>query len=162
SPFRAQHDGYLSRYLDTGERRIIGIGRIVVGERKDGSTFPMELAVGEVRSERGRVFTGVVRDLAERQATDTRFQELQAEGVRVARRGATRALAAPLAHELSQPTSASANYRRGAKRLLDRAAIQEPRASDALEKAPDQALRAGEISRRLRDFRSRGESERRL
>src|SRR5690606_16409291 len=79
SPFRAQHDGYLSRYLDTGERRIIGIGRIVVGERKDGSTFPMELAVGEVRSERGRVFTGFVRDLTERQATETRLQELQSE-----------------------------------------------------------------------------------
>lgn len=162
SPFRAQHDGYISRYLDTGERRIIGIGRIVVGERKDGSTFPMELAVGEVRSERGRVFTGFVRDLTERQATETRLQELQSELVHMSRLSAMGEMASALAHELNQPLSAIANYLSGAKRLLDRSGIQEPRAADALEKAADQALRAGEIIRRLRDFLSRGEGERRV
>jgi two-component system, LuxR family, sensor kinase FixL len=161
-PFRIQHDGYLNRYLDTGERRIIGIGRIVVGERKDGSTFPMELAVGEVRSERGRVFTGFVRDLTERQETETRLQELQSELVHMSRLSAMGEMASALAHELNQPLSAIANYLSGAKRLLDRAGVNEPRAGDALEKAADQALRAGEIIRRLREFLSRGEGERRV
>ncbi|MDZ4690838.1 PAS domain S-box protein [Terricaulis sp.] len=161
-PYRTQHDGYLDRYLDTGERRIIGIGRIVVGERKDGSTFPMELAVGEVRSERGRVFTGFVRDLTERQATETRLQELQSELVHMSRLSAMGEMASALAHELNQPLSAIANYLSGARRLLERAGVDEPRAGDALEKAADQALRAGEIIRRLRDFLSRGEGERRL
>ncbi|MGE3839908.1 MAG: PAS domain S-box protein [Hyphomonadaceae bacterium] len=160
--FRTQHDGYINRYLDTGERRIIGIGRIVVGERKDGSTFPMELAVGEVRSDRGRVFTGFVRDLTERQATETRLQELQSELVHMSRLSAMGEMASALAHELNQPLSAIANYLSGARRLLERAEVNEPRANDALDKAADQALRAGEIIRRLRDFLSRGEGERRV
>src|SRR5262249_39542742 len=63
APYRQEHDGYLERYRKTGERRIIGIGRIVVGERKDGSTFPMELAVGEAKAGSERLFTGFVRDL---------------------------------------------------------------------------------------------------
>src|SRR5436190_1351327 len=50
APYRTHHDSYLDRYLTTGERRIIGIGRVVVGERRDGSTFPMELSVGEMIS----------------------------------------------------------------------------------------------------------------
>jgi PAS domain S-box-containing protein len=58
-PDRDAHDGYIRRYLQTGERRIIGVGRVVVGERKDGSTFPMELAVGEVKSTGRKAFTSV-------------------------------------------------------------------------------------------------------
>ena len=77
SPYREAHDGYLERYLRTGERRIIGIGRVVVGERKDGSTFPMELAVGEMKSGDRCFFTGFIRDLTERQKTEARLQELQ-------------------------------------------------------------------------------------
>lgn len=160
-PYRAAHDGYIGHYLDTGERRIIGIGRIVVGARKDGSTFPMELAVGEVRSERGRLFTGFVRDLSERQATETRLQELQAELVHMSRLTAMGEMASALAHELNQPLSAMANYLSGARKLLARQEGADPRADEALEKAAGQALRAGDIIRRLRDFLARGEGERR-
>ena len=85
SPYRESHDGYLERYLRTGERRIIGIGRVVVGERKDGSTFPMELSVGEMRSANERYFTGFIRDLTERQKTEARLQELQTELVHISR-----------------------------------------------------------------------------
>lgn len=64
-PDRSAHDGYIAHYLRTGERRIIGLGRIVTGSRKDGSTFPMELNVGEANTNGERVFTGFIRDLTE-------------------------------------------------------------------------------------------------
>lgn len=160
SPYREQHDGYLGRYLTTGERRIIGLGRVVVGVRRDGSTFPMELAVGEMRSGDRRHFTGFIRDLTERQQTEARLQELQAELVHISRLSAMGEMASALAHELNQPLSAIANYVKGSHRLL--AARSDPdteRLRDALDKAAEQALRAGEIIRRLRDFVARGETE---
>ena len=163
SPYRENHDGFLERYRATGERRIIGIGRVVVGQRKDGSTFPMELAVGEMQSGDRRFFTGFIRDLTERQQTEARLQELQSELVHISRLTAMGEMASTLAHELNQPLSAISNYLRGSKRLLeDNRDEKSALMRDALEKAADQALRAGQIIRRLRDFVSRGESERRM
>jgi two-component system sensor kinase FixL len=163
SPYREQHDGYIGHYLRTGERRIIGIGRVVVGQRKDGSTFPMELAVGEMKSGNARFFTGFIRDLTERQETEARLHELQAELVHVSRLTAMGEMASALAHELNQPLSAIANYMKGSRRLLE-ATIDARGAQvrDAMDKAAEQALRAGQIIRRLRDFVARGESERRV
>jgi two-component system, LuxR family, sensor kinase FixL len=161
-PYRDGHDGYLDHYKTTGERRIIGIGRIVVGERKDGSTFPMELAVGEMRSSGERFFTGFVRDLTERQDTQTRMQELQAELMHISRLTALGEMASTLAHELNQPLSAIANYLSGGRKLLERETPDMVRAAEAMEKAADQALRAGQIIRRLREFVSRGESDREI
>ncbi len=163
APYRENHDSYLNRYKNTGERRIIGIGRVVVGQRKDGSTFPMELAVGEMRSAERRFFTGFIRDLTERQQTEARLQELQSELVHISRLTAMGEMASTLAHELNQPLSAINNYLKGSRRLLEgaddeRSAVMR----DALDKAADQAMRAGQIIRRLRDFVSRGESERRV
>ena len=163
SPYRENHDDYMHRYMTTGERRIIGIGRVVVGQRKDGSTFPMELAVGEMKSGDRRFFTGFIRDLTERQQTEARLQELQSELVHISRLTAMGEMASTLAHELNQPLSAISNYLKGSRRLLegnsdDRSATMR----DALDKAADQAMRAGQIIRRLRDFVARGESERRV
>jgi len=163
APYREAHDGYLMRYMRTGERRIIGIGRVVVGLRKDGSTFPMELAVGEMHSGRQRFFTGFIRDLTERQKTEARLQELQSELVHISRLTAMGEMASTLAHELNQPLSAISNYLKGSRRLL--AEGDDERSTmlrDALDKAGDQAMRAGQIIRRLRDFVSRGETERRV
>jgi two-component system sensor kinase FixL len=161
-PYRGGHDGYLERYERTGERRIIGTGRIVVGERRDGSTFPMELAVGEMLSPDRRFFAGFVRDLTERQDTQARLQELQSELMQISRLNALGEMASTLAHELNQPLSAIANYMKGGRRLLDRSPPDTERAAEAMDKAADQALRAGEIIRRLRDFLARGESEREI
>ncbi|MGE0828442.1 MAG: sensor histidine kinase [Hyphomonadaceae bacterium] len=158
NPYRDAHDGYVERYKQTGERRIIGIGRIVVGQRKDGTTFPMELAVGEMQSGDARYFTGFIRDLSERQETEARMQELQAELVHVSRLTALGEMASALAHELNQPLAAISNYLKGAGRLLNEADADRPRIQDALDKAVGQALRAGSIIHRLRDFTTRGEA----
>jgi two-component system sensor kinase FixL len=163
SPYRNEHDGYLARYLRTGEARIIGIGRVVVGQRKDGSTFPMELAVGEMRSNNQRFFTGFIRDLTERQSAEARLQELQSELVHISRLTAMGEMASTLAHELNQPLSAITNYMKGSRRMLeDRTDETSLAIKGAVEKSAEQALRAGEIIRRLRDFVARGESERRV
>jgi two-component system, LuxR family, sensor kinase FixL len=163
SPYRENHDGYLERYLRTGERRIIGIGRVVVGERKDGSTFPMELAVGEMRSGNQRFFTGFIRDLTERQQTEARLQELQSELAHISRLTAMGEMASTLAHELNQPLSAIANYMKGSRRLLENQSDEHSDLlRDAMDKAADQALRAGQIIRRLREFVDRREGERRV
>src|SRR5215475_9602785 len=158
-PYRREHDVYLDRYRTTGERRIIGIGRIVVGERKDGSTFPMELAVGEAKVGPERLFTGFVRDLTERRAQERRMQELQSELVHVSRLTAMGEMASSLAHELNQPLSAITSYLRGASTLLKREQIDKDRIREALDRSADQALRAGDVIKRLREFVAKGETE---
>lgn len=160
-PYRSQHDSYLARYLATGERRIIGVGRLVVGQRKDGTTFPMELAVGEMRSGERRFFTGFVRDLTERQHTQQRLQDLQSELIFMSRFTALGEMASTLAHELNQPLTAIASYLNGARRLLEGAKLKDVElARGAVESAAEQALRAGQIIKRLREFVARGESDR--
>jgi two-component system, LuxR family, sensor kinase FixL len=158
-PYRQEHDGYLDRYRTTGERRIIGIGRIVVGERKDGSTFPMELAVGEARIGQERYFTGFVRDLTERRSQERRMQELQSELVHVSRLTAMGEMASSLAHELNQPLSAITSYLRGAATLLKSERLDKDRVREALDRSADQALRAGDIIKRLREFVAKGETQ---
>jgi two-component system sensor kinase FixL len=161
-PYRSQHDGYLARYLATGERRIIGIGRLVVGRRKDGSTFPMELSVGEMRSGDRRFFTGFLRDISERQETQKRLQDLQSELIFMSRFTALGEMASTFAHELNQPLAAAANYMNAARRLIASQQREETQEiSAAMEGASDQMLRAGQIIKRMRDFVARGESDQR-
>ena len=160
SPDRERHDGYLSRYLSTGERHIIGIGRVVFAMRKDGSTFPMELSVGEAMGEEQRLFTGFIRDLTDRQRTQEKLEELQSELIHVARVSAMGTMASTLAHELNQPITAVANYVEAIRDLLaDPDPEDFPEIHEALGDAAREAMRAGHIVRRLRDFVARGEIE---
>jgi len=76
-PYQSEHDRYLERYLETGRKKIIGIGREVVGKRKDGAVFPLELAVSEVEMEGERAFIGTVRDISERRRLEEQFLQSQ-------------------------------------------------------------------------------------
>ncbi|WP_142250052.1 sensor protein FixL [Bradyrhizobium sp. UNPF46] len=162
-PDRSRHDDYIARYRTTNDPHIIGIGRIVTGKRRDGTTFPMHLSIGEMESGGEPYFTGFVRDLTEHQQTQARLQELQAELVHVSRLTAMGEMASALAHELNQPLAAISNYMKGSRRLLAGSSDpNSPKVESALDRAAEQALRAGQIIRRLRDFVSRGESEKRV
>lgn len=159
-PYRSQHDGYLARYLRTGEARIIGKDRVVVGQRKDGSTFPMTLAVGETKSGDQPFFTGFIRDLTERQESAAQLESAQSELARLSRLNELGEMASTLAHELNQPLSSIANYVQGGVMLLER--IDDAYAvklRGALAEVSKQSLRAGDIIRHLREFVTRGETD---
>ncbi len=158
SPHREAHDGYIAHHIRTGERRIIGIGRVVVGQRRDGSTFPMELSVGEVLLTGERLYTGFVRDLTQRQERERRLNELRSELAHVSRLNELGQMASALAHEVNQPLTAIANYLGGARRLL--AAGNHDSARQAMERIAEQTNRAANIVQRLRAYVRKGESER--
>jgi two-component system sensor kinase FixL len=161
SPDRERHDGYISHYLDTGEKRIIGIGRLTSARRRDGSTFPIELSVGEVQDRGQRLFTGFIRDLTERQQAERRVADLQAELSHASRVTAMGTLASALAHELNQPLTAIASYLEAGRDLLDgEAPVDREMLREAMAESARQALRAGEIIRSLREFIKRGETMR--
>jgi PAS domain S-box-containing protein len=92
APYREAHDDYLRRYLDTGERKIIGIGREVLGQRKDGSVFPIHLAVSELSWGGRRLFTGIVRDISE-------LKQAQQRALQAERLAAIGQMVTGLAHE---------------------------------------------------------------
>jgi two-component system sensor kinase FixL len=163
SPYREEHDAYIARYLRTGEKRIIGIGREVLGQRKDGTSFPLELAVGEVHAEGRRIFAGFVRDVSARRLAEERLRELQAELVHVSRLSAMGEMASALAHELNQPLTAIINYAQATRRLLGDSRDERHAALlGLLDKTAQQASRAGQIIRHLRQFIAKGETERAL
>ncbi len=155
SPYREKHDSYIDRYLKSGERHIVGVGRVVRGQRKDGSTFPIELSVGEVRLDGEHLFTGFVRDLTERQEREQRMHEVQSELIHISRLSELGQMVSALAHEVNQPLTAIQNYLRAGRHLIESGEIE--RADPAFLKALDQARRASEIIQRLREFVKKGE-----
>ena len=160
APYREEHDSYLGRYLATGERRIIGIGRVVTGQRKDGSIFPMELAVGEVVLPGTRLFTGFVRDLTERQDRERRLAEVRSELIHVSRLSELGQMVSALAHEVNQPLTAMGNYLSGARRLFAGGNVEG--GLQAMERMAEQSERARQIIQRLRDFARKRETQRRV
>jgi two-component system sensor kinase FixL len=158
--FREQHDGYIANYLRTGEKKIIGIGRVVAGLRKDGSSFPMELSVGEATANGERVFVGFVRDLTQIESVNRRAETLQSELFQVSRLSEMGQIASNLAHEVSQPLIAIMNYSQAAQHMLSGDLPEAaPRVAPLLDKIEAQAQLATDIVKRLRNFIERREVE---
>ena len=154
-----RHDSYLRHYRDTGERRIIGIGRVEVGKRRDGSEFPMDLSVGEARLDGHRIFTGFIRDLTEQQRAELQLKELQSELIHVSRVSAMGTMASTLAHELNQPLTTIANYMEATQDLLAKGQVDIALLQEAAGESASEALRAGAIVRRLRAYVARGDAD---
>lgn len=160
---KSTHHAHIARYMASGDRHIIGTTRRVFGQRRDGTTFPLELAVGEAAGGGQRMFTGFMRDLSAKEETEAHMASLQDELIHVSRLSAMGTMASTLAHELNQPIAAVANYVEGSIDLLDRN-LEEHRETvrEALKDAAGEAFRAGHIVRRLRTFVTRGEVEKRV
>ena len=158
-PFRAEHDGYMRRYMETGEKRIIGIGREVRALRKSGDVFVAELAIGEQRVGRHRVFTGFVRDASDRAAAEVRARDLQRRLERVARMQMLGEVSTALAHEINQPLAAISNFSRAALRTLAGENPDLTRIAAHLDAIAEQSRRAGEIIRRMRKMIDRGRAD---
>jgi two-component system sensor kinase FixL len=161
SPDRERHDGYLGHYRRTGERKIIGIGRVTNARRRDGNTFPIELSVGEARLGERRIFTGFIHDITQRQQTEAQLKDLQAELAHFGRVSEMATLASSLAHELNQPLTAVVSYCQSLRDLTAEPPDRETLdlMAEAADEGAKEALRAGEIVKRLRDFFSRGSSD---
>ena len=159
-PYRDNHEGFMHRYRHTSERRITESGRVAVAQRKDGSTFPMEVHLGEMETGGQRFFTAFIRDLTDRQYTEKRMQELQTELAYMSRLTAMGEMGSTLAHEVNQPLTAITGYLKGCGMILDRIDGEHvPMLRHGIEGAVEEALRAGEVIRQLRTFVARGETD---
>lgn len=162
--YAQEHDGYVQRYVETGERRIIGIGREVRGKHRDGTDFPLELSVGEALTPEGRQFVGIVRDLRPRKAVERRLNQLQAELVHLARVSAMDEMGSAVAHEINQPLTAVMLYLQAVTRRIQVSggeATEDPIIVETINKAKREAERAGNIIQRMRHFVEKREPDRR-
>jgi two-component system sensor kinase FixL len=159
SPFRDEHDDYLRRYVATSEAKIIGIGREVVGLRKDGTTFPMDLAVGQVLLPNRRLFTGITRDISDRKQEQTENQQRLKELAHVSRLVSVGDLASGLAHEVNQPLTAVITHAQACLRMLNSGDADTPLIVESLQQIARQGERAADIVRRLRRFMLKGDAE---
>jgi two-component system sensor kinase FixL len=135
---------------------VSGSTRQLTGLRKDGETFPMEVRVGQVGGGESRLLTVVVRDLTSMHEAERRSEELRAQLTQVWSANSMGEMAQVLAHELNQPLSAVTNYLRAARNLIARLELNDDDLIDAVARAGDQAVRAGEIIRTMRDLATRG------
>ncbi|MGI9434230.1 MAG: PAS domain-containing sensor histidine kinase [Geminicoccaceae bacterium] len=162
-PYQDEHDGYIKRYLATGEKRIIGNGRQVLARKKGGDIFPIDLAVCEVQLAEQRIFAGFIKDASARHAAEQSVHELRRELLHVSRLSELGEMASALAHELNQPLTAIINYLEACSRMLEQdSEASRGQTKGLMQKASSQASRAGQIIQQLRKFVTKGKTERRL
>ncbi|TDJ45020.1 MAG: PAS domain-containing sensor histidine kinase [Gammaproteobacteria bacterium] len=151
-PDHGKHAGYIDRYLSTRKPHIIGIGREVTARKKDGTLFPVHLAVGEVGWQGTVRFIGMIRDLTDDKLAEERRLRQHTDMITASRLTTMGEMAAAMAHEINQPLAAIANYASAAERLLEAGPENIDDVQSALARIKAQSHRAGDIIRKLRSF----------
>jgi len=151
-PYKSKHDGYLRTYLDTGNAKIIGIGREARARRKSGTVFPIVLSVGKVPNKNEPKFVGLIRDITERKRSEEEIHQTRERLAQFGRLSTLGEMAASLAHEINQPLTAISTYTQACQRLIESGRSDDAEILATLKKCHSQAQRAGEVIRRLRHF----------
>jgi len=144
APYGDEHDGYLASYVETGEAKIIGISREVMGQRKDGSTFAMDLSVGEAKQESGSIFVGIIHDLSQRKRTEEQLVQAQ-------KMEAVGQLSGGLAHDFNNLLTVVV----GNAETLSLALKARPDLKQAADTITAAGARGAELTRRLLAFSRR-------
>jgi PAS domain S-box-containing protein len=148
SPDAERHDDYILRYLGTRQARVIGVGREVVGLRKDGATFPLDLSVGEFVAEEGRKFTGILRDLTERKRLEEQFRQAQ-------KMEAVGRLASGIAHDFNNLLAGVIGCANMARKSLP----AEASSAELIDEIRGAAERGASLTRQLLNFSRQRPSE---
>ena len=166
-PDKSAHDSYLSNYLNSGEAKIIGIGREVKARCKSGKIMPIYLSVGDYHDGTQAKFVGIIRDLSQQKSREAKLAEAEKEIhqlvsrlAQVSRVSVMGEMAANIAHEINQPLSAIAIYAQSARRLLDAENPNLQTLAKPLDKIAEQALRAGGIIKGIRNWVREQDTER--
>ena len=161
-PTRSEHKDYLEKYLQTGQRHIIGVGREVEARRRDGSLFPVWLSVGEAQTDNGVLFVGIIHDVSAQHAAQERHAELEARLAHVGRFSLMGEMAGGIAHEINQPLSAIATYAQAGRRLVEAEDFSIEELQDICSRIAEQSHRAAAVIKNLRNFIHKQEPTREL
>ncbi len=161
-PDHSQHDQYMHNYLESGDAKIIGIGRELEAVDRNGVRIPVYLAVSEVKTDGDRRFTGIIRDLSEQRATRQALAEQREKLAHVSRLSTMGEMTASIAHEINQPLTAIAMYAQAGMKLIDRGEPDLNRIREALDKLNTQSLRAGAVIERIQRFARAQETHREI
>jgi len=150
SPYREQHDAYLANYIKRGRKKIIGIGREVKGQRKDGTVFPVDLAVSEFVADGVKYFAGIISDLSERRRLEEAFLESQRKLATAQRLDAVGQLTGGIAHDFNNLLTVIT----GNLELLE-SRLDEPGLQELVREAQEAADLGAQLTDRLLTFARR-------